>query len=91
MLRSVTINIERLLTLFTPRVVAVRKRTNDEIGFIVFVSGHEHRPLAPIPIFGKRIREMNTADVPSTVYEDRECGHLHFGPYAELHLGESED
>ena len=47
------IRIDRLLTMLAPHVVAVRKWTNDDLSFFMFVSGHEHRPLAPIPVLAE--------------------------------------
>jgi hypothetical protein len=34
-------------------MIAARKRTGDGFSFLVFISGHEHRPLAPIPTLGE--------------------------------------
>ena len=42
------IHVNRLLTLFTPYMVAVRKRADDDVRFFMFVSGYEHRPLASV-------------------------------------------
>ena len=46
-------------------MVAVWKRTSDDINFIVFISRNEHRPLAPIPTLAEE--QVNTMDVLPTV------------------------
>lgn len=46
--------VDRLLTLFAPCMLAFRKRTNDDLDLFVVVSGHEHRTPAPDPTIGTR-------------------------------------
>ena len=65
MLRSA--KIDRLLTLFAPRMLAFRERTNDDLDLFVIVSGHERRTLAPDPTIGARTVEVENADVLSAV------------------------
>jgi hypothetical protein len=48
-----TIKVGRLLTFLAPHMVAVRKRTSDDLGVFMVVSGHEHRPLAPISVLAE--------------------------------------
>jgi hypothetical protein len=48
-----TIKVDRLVTLLAPRMVAVRKRTSDDLSPFMVVSGHEHRPLAPISVLAE--------------------------------------
>jgi hypothetical protein len=50
--------IDRLLILLAACMGSVRKRTGDDVTFFVFISGHEHRPLAPIPAL-TRARRVN--------------------------------
>ena len=59
--------LDRLLTLFAPRILAFRKRANDDLDLFVIVSGHEHRTLAPDPPIGTRTVEVEHADVLSAV------------------------
>jgi hypothetical protein len=83
--------VDRLLTLFAPRVVALLKRTNDDFGFFVITSAHEHRALAPCPTIGPRsTADGEHVDLLSAVYEYREWGHFHLSPDAKLLIGESE-
>jgi hypothetical protein len=70
-------------------MVAVRKRTDDDVSFFVFISGHEHRPLAPIPTL-TGARRVNRMNVLPTAYENRERNHLHLSPDTILLVGEPE-
>jgi hypothetical protein len=75
-------------------VVAVRKRTSDDRGFFVFVSCHEHRPLAPVPAkilaIGTGRTMADTEDVLSAVWEHGKHDQIHVRPYTELLVGEPE-
>jgi hypothetical protein len=60
-----TTEVDRLLTLLAPYMVAVQKRADDDVYFLVFISGHEHRPLASISTLTEKW--VNAMDLLPTV------------------------
>ena len=69
-------------------MVAVWKRTSDDINFFVFISGNEHRPLAPISTLAEE--HVNTMDVLPAVQEDREGSQFYLIPDPILFVTEPE-